>query len=347
MDPLTQGVLGAALPQSTWATGATAAKGSGHRKYQVALAGLLGMIGGMAADLDILIYSNADPLLFLTYHRQFTHSLIFIPFGGFITALLVHWTLGRRWNLRFLQTALLCSLGYATHALLDTATSYGTMLLWPFVETRYSWSIISIVDPLFTLPLALGVVMAGVRNNPGLARMGLVWALIYLGAGWWQHHGARNMAADLAAARGHAPLRLEIKPSFGNILVWKSVYEAEGQFFIDAMRVGIAPQVYPGTSVPKLNVGQNFPWLGRNTQQARDIARFNHFSDGFTALDPTNRQRIIDVRYSFVPNEISALFSIELAPEAGPSAHVRYQTHRKHAREQMGRLWRLLIAGLP
>jgi inner membrane protein len=55
-----------------------------------------GMAGGLAADLDILIYSNTDPLLFLTFHRQFTHSLIFIPFGGLITALLVHWVLGRR-----------------------------------------------------------------------------------------------------------------------------------------------------------------------------------------------------------------------------------------------------------
>lgn len=340
MDPLTQGVLGAALPQSTWA------KWSSHSKYQVALAGLLGMVGGMAADLDVLIYSNTDPLLFLIYHRQFTHSLIFIPFGGLIMALIVHGVLGRRCQLRFWETALLCSLGYATHALLDTATSYGTMLLWPFVETRYSWSVISIIDPLFTLPLMLSVVIAAVRKDPFLARIGLVWALIYLGAGWWQHQGARVIAANLAASRGHAPLHFEIKPSFGNILVWKSVYEAEGKFFIDAMRVGIAPQVHEGTSVSKLNVGQDFPWLGPDSQQAWDVTRFNHFSNGFTALDPANSNRIIDVRYSFVPNEISALFSIELASKAGPTEHVRYQTHREQAREQFGRLWHMITERL-
>lgn len=337
MDPLTQGVLGAALPQSTWA------KWSSRRKYQVALAGFLGLLGGMAADLDVLIRSDSDPLLFLTYHRHFTHSLIFIPFGGSIMALLAHWILGRRWQLRFWQTALLCTLGYATHALLDTATSYGTMLLWPFVETRYSWSVISIIDPLFTLPLALSVVLAAVRNDPRLARIGLVWALVYLGAGWWQHQAAREIAADLATSRGHLPLRFEVKPSFGNILVWKSVYEADGVFFIDAMRVGIAPRVYEGTSLPKLDVGQDLPWLGRETQQARDVTRFVHFSDGFTAIDPADPDRIIDVRYSFVPNEVSALFSIELATDAGPTEHVRYRTHREEAREQFGRLWRLII----
>ena len=337
MDPLTQGALGAALPQSTW-TGR-----SSHHKYQVALAGFLGMLGGMAADLDVLIYSDTDPLLFLTFHRQFTHSLIFIPFGGLIMALSVRWILKRRWQLRYWQTALLCSLGYATHALLDTATSYGTMLLWPFVETRYSWSIISVVDPLFTVPLMLFVFLAAKRNDPRLARIGIVWALIYLGAGWWQHQDARDIALDLAASRGHTPLRFEIKPSFGNILVWKSVYEANDQFFVDAMRVGIAAKVYKGTSVSKLNVGQDFPWLVSDSQQARDITRFDHFSNGFSALDPANPNRIIDVRYSFVPNEVSALFSIELTAAAGPTEHVHYQSHREQAREQFGRLWHMII----
>jgi inner membrane protein len=337
MDPITQGALGAALPQSTWA------KLSNGHKNQIAIAGFFGMVGGTAADLDVLIYSDTDPLLFLTFHRQFTHSLIFIPFGGLIVALLVHWIVGQRWHLRFWQTVFLCSLGYATHALLDAATSYGTMLLWPFSETRYSWSIISIVDPLFTLPLVLSVVMAAVRNDPRLARIGLVWVLVYLGAGWFQHQGAREAAVNLAASRGHAPHRFEIKPSFGNILVWKSVYEADDKFFIDAVRVGIAPKVYEGTSVSKLNLEQVFPWLTPNSQQARDIGRFNHFSDGFSALDPENPNRIVDVRYSFVPNEVSALFSIELVPDAEPTKHVGYQSHREQAREQFGRLWRMIV----
>lgn len=344
MDPLTQGVLGAALPQST----CTKSKNcSSQRKSLVVIAGLFGMVGGLAADLDVLIYSKTDPLLFLTYHRQFTHSLIFVPIGGLIIALFVHGILGRRWQLRFWQTVLFCSLGYATHPLLDTATSYGTMLLWPVDETRFSWRIISIIDPLFTLPLGFCVLMAMVRNNAVWAHFGLAWALIYLGAGWWQHQSAREIAQELALQRGHAPLRLEVKPSFGNILVWKSVYETKEEFFIDAMRVGIAPRIYEGTSISKLNVDEDFPWLENDTQQARDVTRFTHFSDGFAALDPNNSNRIIDVRYSFVPNELSALFSIELNQEARPDDHVRYQTHREQARKKFNRLWQMLIKRSP
>ena len=298
----------------------------------------------MAADLDVFIYSDVDPLMFLTYHRQFTHSLIFVPFAALIIASLFHVVAGRRWRLRFWQTVLLCFLGYATHALLDTATSYGTMLLWPFSETRFSWSIISIIDPLFTLPLLLSVLMAAIRNKPNYARIGLAWAAIYLGAGWWQHQSAREMAVNLAASRGHTPMNVEIKPSFGNILLWKSIYEADGRFFVDAVRVRIAPRVYDGVSVAKLNVSQDFPWLRPNTQQAKDVIRFNQFSDGFTAQDPTDPNRILDVRYSFVPNEVRALFSIELAADAAPTQHVRYQSHREQARDHFRRLWAMLVA---
>ena len=42
-------------------------------------------------------------------------------------------------------------LGYGTGGLLDTCTSYGTHLLWPFSTTPMAWSIIAIVDPVFTV----------------------------------------------------------------------------------------------------------------------------------------------------------------------------------------------------
>ena len=46
-----------------------------------------------------------------------------------------------------------------------------------------------------------------------------------------------------------------------------------------------------------------------------------------------------------VPNEVNALFSIELSEEAGPTEHVRYQPHRENAREQFDRLLRIMFDG--
>jgi membrane-bound metal-dependent hydrolase YbcI (DUF457 family) len=50
--------------------------------------------------------------------------------------------------------------GYATHGLLDASTTYGTLFFWPFTDMRVAWNAISIVDPLFTLVLLLGVALA-------------------------------------------------------------------------------------------------------------------------------------------------------------------------------------------
>ncbi|NAW94554.1 metal-dependent hydrolase, partial [Vibrio sp. V42_P2S4T144] len=124
MDPLTQGLLGAALPLAV------------SNKRNLAVVGVLGVVSGMAPDLDVLIRSSTDPLLYLEYHRQFTHSLLFIPFGSFICALLLYPLFAKKRGLSFRQSWFYCALGYSTHALLDACTSYGTQLLWPISNTR-------------------------------------------------------------------------------------------------------------------------------------------------------------------------------------------------------------------
>jgi len=330
MDPLTQGVLGAALPQAS------------SNKRLVASAGLLGFFAGMAADLDVLIRSSNDPLLFLEYHRQFTHSLLFIPFGGAICALLLHAVIGRRRGLALHQSWLFCTLGYATHGLLDACTTYGTMLLWPFSDERFAWNTISIIDPLFTLPLLLGVVLSGRLGRPVYARVALCWAVLYMGAGVWQRNQAVAMGHEIAAQRGHEPLRLEAKPSFGNILVWKTVYETRERFHVDAVRATFWPGVFPGDSVEKLVLERDMPWLESGTQQARDIERFSWFSNGYVARDPDNPNRLMDIRYSLLPNEIAPLWSIELRPGASPLEHALYRTHRQSSGDTSSRLWEML-----
>lgn len=334
MDPLTQGVMGAALPQATAARGRLAAS-----------AGLLGFLAGMAADLDVLIRSSEDPLLFLEYHRQFTHSLIFIPIGGLICALVLHGIIGRRRGLQFRQSWLFCTLGYATHALLDACTTYGTMLFWPFSDARIAWNTISIIDPLFTLPLLFAVVMAARRNRPLFARIGLLWACGYMALGLWQRNEAVEMGHALAASRGHEPLRLEAKPSFANILVWKVVYETEQRYYVDAVRAGLAPRVFSGESVAKLDIARDMPWLDQASQQARDIERFRWFSNGYIARDPLFPNRVIDIRYSMIPNELAPLWSIELHPEARRDEHVRYLVHRDAGDDRPALLWGMLSGG--
>ncbi len=333
MDPITQGALGASLPQAT------------HRGEKFAAAGLLGFLAGMAPDLDVLIRSSTDPLLFLEYHRQFTHSLMFIPFGGLICAVVLHYALGRRRGLSFRQSWLFCTLGYATHALLDACTTYGTMLFWPFSDVRIAWNTISIIDPLFTLPLLAGVLLSARRSRPVFATAALCWGLLYMALGLVQRDAAVDMGRTIAAERGHQPVRLEAKPSFGNILVWKVVYETADRYYVDAVRAGLAPRVFPGQSVQKLVVERDFPWLEAGTQQALDVERFRWFSNGYVAMDPINPNRVIDIRYSMLPNEVAPLWSLELRRNAGPGEHADYVTHRRTAPDTGSRLWQMVGGG--
>ena len=219
-------------------------------------------------------------------------------------------------------------MGYLSHGLLDACTTYGTQLLWPFSDDRVAWNVISIVDPLFTLPL-LAAVALGVRAKRVNAwpRVGLIWLFAYLGIGEIQRQRAETVGYEVAEARGHAPTRLEAKPGFAQLLLWKIVYEYEGQFFVDGVRAGIQTKVYPGTHIPKLDSQWAEANLPINSQTRQDFERFRWFSNDYLALSLHKPNTIIDIRYSMNINEIAPLWSIQFDPSK-PWAHVDYLTHR-------------------
>jgi inner membrane protein len=145
--------------------------------------------------------------------------------------------------------------------------------------------------------------------------------------------------------RGHAPEHVEAKPSFGNAFLWRTIYEAGGNYHIDAVRAGIEARVFPGTTLLKLNVARDFPWLRPEMQQWHDVERFSRFASGYLALDERNRNRIVDIRYSLVPNRGDAFWGIELAAGAGPEAHAAYVTMRIRSSAEGRDLLRMLFQG--
>lgn len=328
MDPLSQGALGAVLPQVA------------HPRERLGVLALVGALAGMAPDLDVFIASDADPLLFLEYHRQFTHALVFIPIGAGIVALALYGFVRR--SLRPVETYLACLLGYATHGLLDACTSYGTQLLWPFTDYRVAWNNVSVVDPLFTLPLLALVVAAAIRARRALAWAGLAWALGYLALGVVQNQRAEAAGRALAAARGHEAARLTAKAGFGNLLVWKVVYEHAGRYYVDGVRAGLATTFCGGESVAAYDQARDLPWLDLGTQQARDIERFRWFSEDYIALQPGRPNRVMDVRYAVLPHRIAPLWGVEVSPAAAARDHADFIADRRFDRAQREAYWTLL-----
>lgn len=329
MDPITQGALGAVVAQLR----------SSRSKHLQAAA--IGAVAGMAPDLDVLIRSQTDPLLILDYHRQFTHSLLFIPILGSLTGLLMYYLLRRRWSISAGQAMLWGCLGCATHGLLDSCTSYGTQLLWPFSDYRVAWDIISIVDPLFTLPIIAAISLTIKFHSVRWAQVGASWAIIYLALGLIQHHRAIALGQALAQSRGHSPISLQAKPSFSNLIVWKVIYETEDRYYVDAVKPGGShSKTWDGNSIEKL---KTIPaWLKADSTQAKDIERFRIFSSGYIATDPHNPLHIIDIRYSMLPQEISPLWGIALSPRADIDEHAVFYTQRGDGAEKFGRLLEMI-----
>ncbi len=324
MDPITQGVFGAIAGQVP------------ANKTTIAKASLVGALSGMAPDLDVLIRSSEDSLLFLEFHRHFTHSLLFVPFGGALCGLFFYLCLGKYWALPLRQFLLWAVLGFATHGLLDGCTSYGTRLLWPLTSERFAWDMVSVIDPIFSALLFIFAVSAIVFRKHLLTFVALVWIGVYLSVAAVQHQRAESFGYHLAEQRGHPVERLHAKPSFGNIIVWKIIYQSNDVFYVDAYKPGLfQSKHWEGESLPKLDVKRDFPWLDMSAQQAKDVERFREFSGDFLAVDPNNTNRIGDVRYSQLPNDIQPLWAIELFPGADDKKHALYVTQRSGSREAL------------
>jgi inner membrane protein len=333
VDPLTQAALGAALAQSA------------AKPQEARLAATVGAVAGLLADADVLIRSSSDPLLTLDYHRHFSHSLIFVPAGALIAAVLL-WPFLRR-HLAFSRLYLFSFLGFALSGALDACTSYGTHLLWPFSDEPVAWNLISVVDPVFTLGLLAAVVCGAVRHRPKTALIGLGFAAVYLLAGWIQQQRALGVVEELARARGQTTDQLLVKPTLGNLLLWRSIYLHGENFHIDAIRVGRGPsRIYEGGSLKRALPHRNPFELPPDSTTLRDAERFHRFSDGFTARHPELKNVLGDARYSMTPNGLIPLWGIEIDPQR-PEAHVKYRVFRDTGQDQRRRFWSMLLGAGP
>jgi inner membrane protein len=307
---------------------------------------LLGALAGAAPDLDALIRSEADPLLALEYHRHFTHSIFIAPLIGLLVAGLFKGLFFRKsWPFR--RLALFGVAGALTHGLLDACTSYGTLLYWPIHGHRESWDIISIIDPLFTVPLFLMTVVAFALRRPRYARIAVGLCGIYLCLGAYQRSQAVDYARALSESRGHRPEALTVRPSLANIVLWRLVYRTEDRYFVDAVRTVpfTDPVHYPGAQVEAFGRASAQRELPSGSTLAEDVERFRFFSQGYLYRYPKQPDVVGDLRYAMFPDSIQPLWGIRLKPDR-LDTHVSLEYFRDPSPRALDRLWRM-IQGKP
>ncbi len=173
MDSLSQIVLGAAVGELTFG------KKIGNK------AQFWGAIAGTIPDLDIVLNPFfSDELIKLQIHRSYSHSmfvhlLLAIPF-----AWITYRVFKRKYD--FKSWYIMWLLGFVTHTLLDCCTTYGTQLLLPFTNFLIGFNNIAVVDPFWTIPfmLMLIVCMFMRKDNPSRYRWAWVatsYAIVYMG----------------------------------------------------------------------------------------------------------------------------------------------------------------------
>ena len=191
---------------------------------------------GTLPDLDVLLNPFISNVTALGIHRGLSHSVLFWVLGALLIGTALH-RLYRREAVPWRQWTLAVGLVLSTHALLDAFTTYGTQLFFPITNYPVIFGTIFIIDPAYTLPLLLGVVVAWrraprdrVRYWANIAGLGLSTAYLMLTI-------PSKMMAQEAFNEGFEQAGLPVermftKPTAFNNVLWQVVGETEDAFYI-------------------------------------------------------------------------------------------------------------------
>lgn len=288
MDSITHLLIGAAI-----------GKIAPQKSLKATTAMLIGALACSSPDFDLLIQFPDHPLALEEFHRGFTHSLFWIPFGTLLLTVFMSLsfkTLRPHWR----SVALISLLAIATHGPLDACTAYGTELFWPFIQTRISWDLISIVDPVFTAILTVGLIANywSPQNRP------LKWALFLcvlylLGFCGFQHHRAQVAQQELISSRGKLTHAERVMPSLGSQYIWHSVYFSGNGAYLDLISTPLfgKSDKTEGFSVPLFAESQLPAPLLQNTQSMQQFEIFKKFTQGYLAVSYANPLTLVDLRY--------------------------------------------------
>jgi inner membrane protein len=201
MDPLTQGLLGASFGQALY----------GRALGRKAL--VWGALVGMSPDLDVVM-NPMSPMAEWLWHRGPTHALWFGPVAGPA----VGWILWKWKGGRLRDWVGLAIISLLTHPLLDVFTTYGTQLLSPFSRRRFAFDAVAIIDPAYSLMLALGLMYGlwrGVSGTPArrAATVALVASSAYIGLGLVVNDRVEEIARRQLAAEGVGQARVAAYPT--------------------------------------------------------------------------------------------------------------------------------------
>lgn len=342
MDSLSQAVLGASV---------VAAAVPAHQR-RVAL--LAGAALGTLPDLDTLVLPlfTQTPVNLFTWHRGPSHALWLLVLLG-----LCIWWLACRFSPRVRQAPrgwlIGIQLALLTHPLLDALTVYGTQLWWPAPLNPTMWSTLFIIDPLYTVPLLLGVVLAFAGGRAAApARyasvalwLGLGLSTAYVGWSFAARHLVTLGLERSMAAHGLQGRPLLVTPTAINTLVWRGVVRTPDGYAVAYRSVFDGASASPFTHYPS-----EVPLLEQLAAQSLEIQRLQWFTSGFVAARKKGDLLLLDdLRMGDERNGYAFTFAIARQSPTGwqPLAPVQGYPTQIHAAAQLRQAWQRLQNPLP
>ena len=230
MDSLTQIVLGAACGE------VVLGKKIGNKAL------LFGAIGGTIPDLDVFIGSWIfnNEIHAMAFHRGFMHSILFSVLGAFVFGWLalklynrgkrVQTTKLKDWNWLFFWALF-------THPILDCFTPYGTQLFAPFSDYRVAFNTISVVDPLYTVPFLMGLIVLLFFKRQSEKRrfwlkLGLGLSSGYLLFTVFNRANVNSIYEKSLKDNRISFERFQIQPTIFNNILWYGVAENSTSYYV-------------------------------------------------------------------------------------------------------------------
>jgi inner membrane protein len=186
---------------------------------------------GVSPDVDYFVALAFSDAAQLSIHRTYTHSLLALV----VVALVAGWAFKRRYGDAGVAVWHGVALGggiWGSHVLIDAMTSYGVQLLVPFSDTPVALYTIAILDPLVTVPVAVGVL--GALRLPRLAARrrwwnaaGLMLAGAYLAWALIAQQQAHAAFETMLQTEGITAERSFVKPTLLNTLLWRGLAETD------------------------------------------------------------------------------------------------------------------------
>jgi inner membrane protein len=287
LDSLTQFALGAAVGEATL----------GRKVGRRAL--LWGGICGTLPDLDVLV-PFGDAVQDFIFHRSASHSLFVLALLAPLVAYLIT-RIHPQTRPHYRGWLLLVFLALSTHVLLDSLTVFGTQIFWPWGSDPVTWGTIFIIDPLYTVPLLVGVLAAWLLRSRLKGRqwnqLGLTLSCIYL---VWTV-GAKVHVNDIAdhqlASDGQPPAQVVTMPTPFNSLLWRVVAVDQ-----EAYRIGYYSLLQQDKPIQFERFPRNLGVLA-GLEDHEPVRKVKWFTKGFYAAEKRNGDILmIDLRAGLEPD---------------------------------------------